>query len=242
MVFFHENAGNIGLRLDYFELAYKRLNCDIFVIAYRGYSDSDGVPDEQMIKKDMEVLNVYITNNFKHKYYHAGGIFIVGRSLGGAVGTYIAHLNEQVARQNHYDHNFNGLVLENTFTSIDDMVDALFPVLSLVKSFVLKMHWNTSQILPSLRMPILIVTGDKDEIVPTQHSDVLYKQATSSIWKEFLIVAGGTHNDTWQVGGIAYVEKLNAFFNKCSELRSAHLRMHMDMQMFTPPSEPKTDL
>ena len=144
MVFFHENAGNIGLRLDYFELAYKRLNCDIFVVAYRGYSDSDGIPDEHFIKKDMEILNTYITNNFKHKYYHAGGIFIVGRSLGGAVGSYLAQLNEQVSRQNHYDHNFNGIVLENTFTSIDDMVDAIFPFLSFFKSFILKMHWDTS--------------------------------------------------------------------------------------------------
>lgn len=62
MVFFHENAGNIGLRLDYFNLAYKRLNCDIFVIAYRGYSESDGYPDETNIKKDMHILNDYITS------------------------------------------------------------------------------------------------------------------------------------------------------------------------------------
>ena len=94
MVFFHENAGNIGLRLDYFELAYKRLNCDIFVMAYRGYSDSDGNPDESMIKKDMRLLNAYITSQFKHKYYNAGGIYIVGRSLGGAVGAYLASINE----------------------------------------------------------------------------------------------------------------------------------------------------
>ena len=98
MVFFHENAGNIGLRLDYFELAYKRLNCDIFVMAYRGYSDSDGKPDEALIKKDMEYVNSYITSQFKHKYYHAGGIYLVGRSLGGAVATYLTHVNELASK------------------------------------------------------------------------------------------------------------------------------------------------
>ena len=102
MVFFHENAGNIGLRMDYFEFVYKRLNCDIFVIAHRGFSDSDGYPDETLIKNDMTILNEYITSQFKHKYYNAGGIDIVGRSLGGAVGSYLAMLNEQEAIADYY--------------------------------------------------------------------------------------------------------------------------------------------
>ena len=166
MVFFHENAGNIGLRLDYFELVYKRMNCDIFVIAYRGYSESDGYPDEKLIKKDMIYLNKYITSQFKHKYYHAGGIFILGRSLGGAVGSYLASINELESMENYYQHNFNGIVLENTFTSIDDMVDVLFPFLTYFKSLVLNMHWKTSALIENLTSPILIVIGEKDEIVP----------------------------------------------------------------------------
>jgi hypothetical protein len=30
-----------------------------------------------------------------------------------------------------------------------------------------------------------------------------------SIYKDILAVKDGMHNDTWQVGGIQYVEKLN---------------------------------
>lgn len=96
--------------------------------------------------------------------------------------------------------------------------------------------------MPNLRAPILIVSGDRDEIVPAQHSDTLFKKATSSVWKDILMVEGGMHNDTWQVGGIVYVEKMNAFFTKCAELRTAHLRMHRDMQMYSAPNEAKTDL
>lgn len=197
MIFFHENAGNIGLRLDYFELAYKRLNCDIFVIAYRGYSDSDGVPDEALIKKDMIHLNNYITSQFKHKYYHAGGIFIVGRSLGGAVGTYLASINELGAKENYYDHNFNGIVLENTFTSIDDMVDVIFPFLKYLKWIVLNMHWNTNALIKDIRSPLLIVVGEKDEIVPSDHGTRLYDSAVNTVLKDTLYVKDGHHNDTW---------------------------------------------
>jgi len=219
MVFFHENAGNIGLRMDYFELAYKRLNCDIFVIAYRGYSDSDGYPDEGLIKQDMVILNDYITENFKHKYYHAGGIYIVGRSLGGAVGAFLANHNENIAMSNYYDHTFNGVVLENTFTSIDNMVDVLFPPLKYIKNLVLRMHWNTEALISELRSPLLIVVGQKDEIVPADHGERLFSLAKSSIHKDILRVKEGTHNDTWQVANILYVERMNVFFSKCAELR-----------------------
>lgn len=230
MVFFHENAGNIGLRLDYFELAYKRLNCDIFVMAYRGYSDSDGKPDEALIKKDMEYVNSYITSQFKHKYYHAGGIYLVGRSLGGAVAAYLAHVNEQASKQNYYEHNFNGLVLENTFTSIDAMVDHLFPVLSYVKPFVLNMHWDTHALMDDLRTPVLLVVGEKDELVPPDQGLKLYDQAKNSIYRDFLSIQEGSHNDSWQVGGIEYVEKLNGFFTKCAELRSYITKLTQNLE------------
>mmetsp|Transcript_9879 Transcript_9879/g.12255 ORF Transcript_9879/g.12255 Transcript_9879/m.12255 type:complete len:88 (+) Transcript_9879:194-457(+) len=46
VVFFHENAGNLGLRLDYFQMLYHEANCDVLAIAYRGYSASSGKPTE----------------------------------------------------------------------------------------------------------------------------------------------------------------------------------------------------
>ena len=40
IIFMHENAGNIGLRLDWFEMIYKGLGVNILSVAYRGYSSS----------------------------------------------------------------------------------------------------------------------------------------------------------------------------------------------------------
>ena len=42
VVFFHENAGNLGYRLDYFAALYHKADCDVLAIAYRGYSSSTG--------------------------------------------------------------------------------------------------------------------------------------------------------------------------------------------------------
>ena len=60
LVFFHENAGNIGLRLDYFQTMYHLANCDVLSIAYRGYSDSTGKPSEDGLKKDGDAIMRFV--------------------------------------------------------------------------------------------------------------------------------------------------------------------------------------
>ncbi len=54
IVFCHENAGNIGLRMDWFEQVYKRLGVNIVAVAYRGYSRSEGEPNQDGILRDMD--------------------------------------------------------------------------------------------------------------------------------------------------------------------------------------------
>ena len=52
IVFYHENAGNIGLRMDYFERMVHVLNVNVLTVAYRGYSQSEGTPTEEGLKDD----------------------------------------------------------------------------------------------------------------------------------------------------------------------------------------------
>ena len=56
VVFLHENAGNIGLRLDYFQLIFERLNINIVAFAYRGFSRSEGEPEQEGIIMDAEAM------------------------------------------------------------------------------------------------------------------------------------------------------------------------------------------
>lgn len=92
IVFFQENAGNLGLRLDYFESLIRHLplqnkdnhiNTDILAVSYRGYSGTEGTPTEKSLKFDAMRLEEFISQYFKDKYDN--GIFVIGRSLGGAV-------------------------------------------------------------------------------------------------------------------------------------------------------------
>ncbi len=60
VVFLHENAGNIGLRLDYFELLVKKVGVNVVCVAYRGYSKSQGEPSEEGLKMDAQAIAEYV--------------------------------------------------------------------------------------------------------------------------------------------------------------------------------------
>ena len=56
MIFMHENAGNIGMRLDYFKFLIQTFNVNVLAMAYRGFSDSDGSPTEEGLKLDAQAI------------------------------------------------------------------------------------------------------------------------------------------------------------------------------------------
>jgi len=52
IVFFHENAGNIGTRLPFIKYYIRLHECNVLIVAYRGYSYSEGIPTELGLKLD----------------------------------------------------------------------------------------------------------------------------------------------------------------------------------------------
>ena len=68
-MFFQENAGNIGLRLDWFETVAKLdATTDVIAISYRGYSGSDGTPNEKAMKYDAQKVYEFLQHYFRGKY------------------------------------------------------------------------------------------------------------------------------------------------------------------------------
>lgn len=85
IVFFHENAGNTGTRLPFIREVVKRLKANFVIVAYRGYTNSDGVPSEQGLMYDGHAVMDYVTSQSD---LDQSQIFVLGRSLGGAVAIY----------------------------------------------------------------------------------------------------------------------------------------------------------
>lgn len=68
-------------------MLYHDLGVDILAFAYRGYSDSTGSPTEDGLKSDAHAIMKYVHDDLASDYVNEGGIFLLGRSLGGAVAT-----------------------------------------------------------------------------------------------------------------------------------------------------------
>jgi fermentation-respiration switch protein FrsA (DUF1100 family) len=63
IIFFHENAGNIGNRLGSLEALYFELEVNILIVGYRGYGHSQGTPTEQGIELDADALFKFAIEN-----------------------------------------------------------------------------------------------------------------------------------------------------------------------------------
>lgn len=98
-------------------------------------------------------------------------LFIYGKSLGGAVAIKVAWKHSSQVW---------GLILENTFTNIPEMVDHIFPVLKYVKKLVLKINWPSINRIPEITCPIMFVSGLRDEIVPADHMQRLHDNANKA--------------------------------------------------------------
>lgn len=173
------------------------------MVEYRGYGNSDSVPPTEAGLK----LDAQAAFDFCTKHLPTSTIYAFGRSLGGAVAIDLA-----MARSGK----LAGVIVENTFTSISDMVDCLMPWLSPIKPFVLKIGWNSKQALATsrLNMPFLFLAGGKDELVPHSHMLELYRLAPPG--SVLHIIPNGTHNESWTRGGLAYWDAWRRFLSSSS--------------------------
>jgi len=200
IIFFHGNAGNIAMRLEHALGFYKVVKANIFLVSYRGYGISEGKPSEEGLKIDAQTALDYLC---RREDLNRKKIFVFGGSIGGAVAIHLAQQNQN---------RIAGLLLENTFTSLEEMVAVLVPILTPFTPF-LKSKWSNRLSISEIQIPILFISGRRDELVPSYMMDELYRLAVKSQGKKFMAVAEGKHNNTWNVEGKKFYLKILEFIN-----------------------------
>lgn len=218
ILFFHGNAGNIGMRLPNAMQMYHYLKANIWLIEYRGYGDSDdATPNEAGLKMDSEAVWQYI-HNPQSRYAQSVDpkrVFVFGRSLGGAVAFHLAQYSQTPTMS--YPP-LAGVIVENTFLSISEMVDHLMPYVAPLKALILRIGWNSGKIAPTLRIPTLFLAGARDTLVPHSHMlDLFERMVTSKVGNDLVrihIVEDGTHNETWMQGGREYWLAIQRFIEE----------------------------
>merc|ERR1719295_1888750 len=206
LIFYHANAGNMGFRIPNLKALHDELNVNIFILSYRGYGESEGVPNEDGLKIDAMAGLDYVINN-RSDDIDENKLFLFGRSLGGAVAIYAAAQREKEGGT------IGGVIVENTFTCIADMVGKVFPFLDFdfIKQFMLKIHWRSIDLVPRIRAKMLFLASDSDEIVPHDQMLKLHAAAESAESTDLYVIEGGMHNDGWMKGGDIYWDKMRRF-------------------------------
>lgn len=142
-------------------------------VYYRGYAGSTGHPSERGLHLDARAgYDWLIAHNYQPR-----DIVIHGFSLGSGVATRLA--SERPAR---------ALILEAPFTGVDDVVGAY---LTPVSAMLVRDSFRSRDWIGEVHMPVLIVHGDRDTVIPFRQGERLYALANEP--KQFVRMSGSDH-------------------------------------------------
>lgn len=183
ILYFHGNGAGLADRAPRIE-RFMAAGWGTFIMAYRSYSGSTGSPTEADNVADAK-------RAFDH-LVQAGvrpqDIILYGESLGTGVATQVAA--ERPAR---------GLVLDAPYTSIAAVAARRFPFLP-VDRFILD-RYDTHQVIGRVRMPVLILHGRRDGVIPVEMGREMARLANEP--KRYVELPEGQHSDLYIDGNDA---------------------------------------
>ena len=193
MIWFHGNAGNISHRVENLRLFHDLLGLSVFIFDYREYGRSEGSVSEEGTYRDADAALVWLTGRTD---LPADRIIYFGRSLGAAVAVELALKAPPRA-----------LILETPMTSIRDMARKVMPYLPV--GFLIGTEYDSLSKIGTIHVPLLILHGDRDEVVPFEQGRRLFEAANPP--KEFYVIPGASHNNTYTAGGRPYWQAWKTF-------------------------------
>lgn len=195
ILFFHGNAGNLSIWLDFLLPLYRR-SFTVLAFDYRGFGTSSGSPTEAGIYRDSEAM----VRRFWSEFHQPGlPVIYFGRSLGGVTASYATTVIPP-----------HGLILEATFPDKATLLRH-YPVLGLLGRLS-RYRFPTVEFLQDFKGPILLLHGDADRVVPLEVGRELFARLEGE--KELVVLPGGGHNDLYLQGSELYWKRLEAFVSR----------------------------
>ena len=161
LVIFHGNAGHLSNRIYKLNELYK-LDINILLISWRGFSGNKGSPTENNLYKDAKAAIKWLNEEGVSN----NQIILYGESLGSGVAV-------ELGKEN----NFNSIILESPFTSIENSAKIYYPYLPV--RLILKDRYDSISKIKMINIPILIMHGEKDDVVPFSMGKELFEKANS---------------------------------------------------------------
>jgi pimeloyl-ACP methyl ester carboxylesterase len=171
--YLHGNAGNLDSWFDSADF-YRRLNLDLFMLDYRGYGKSGGrIESQAQLQSDVRAA----WDSIAWRYRGLKRV-IAGRSIGTALA---AHLAAEIQPE-----------LTLLISPYESMAALAGEHYRWVPTALLRYPLRTDEALARVRAPVLLVHGERDELIAPHHSQRLQRSAPHA---ELVVIPGAGHND-----------------------------------------------
>lgn len=187
VLFLHGNAENISTHFR--SIAWMSAEgFNVLALDYRGYGASEGIPTLAGMQFDIDAA---MRSLLAHKGVDPDRIVILGQSLGGALAIhYAAH--------SAYRTHLRAVVIDSAFYDYRQVAREKFAGFFLTWPFQW-LPWLTidndyspaASVAALSPLPLLLIQGDRDGVVPLHHSQRLFELAAEP--KERWVVPGAGH-------------------------------------------------
>jgi uncharacterized protein len=179
--FLHGNSGNLKRWFVDLE-AFRQANFDVVMFDYRGFGKSSGqIESEEQLRSD--VVAVW---NHVAPMYEGKRVVISGQSLGTGLA---AGLAAQLCSDGHAP---DLTLLVSPYSSMKALAGELYPW---VPQQVLRYPLHTLEHAAKLLGPVMLIHGEKDELIGIHHSETLCSAMRSA---QLVRVTGAGHGDVHQ--------------------------------------------
>ena len=190
--YLHGNAGNLADRDGRFR-RLRQSGFGVFAPAYPGSSGSEGRPSEAALISTVKFAYDSLKSDDQFAAFD-GPVVIYGESLGSAVGLGLIETLEASGEQDLP----TGIVLEAPFSSISDMAKATVGDIGQITPIFMD-SWNSAKRAAAISLPLLVIHGKQDRVVPIAQGQAVYDVAGSAK-KKIMRVPDANHVNLWASG------------------------------------------
>ncbi len=180
LVYLHGNAGHIGHRggkaKPYLDAGY-----GVLLVSWRGYGGNPGSPTEEGLYHDARAALDFL----EAQGVAPGRIVVYGESIGSGPAVQVA--TEQ---------RVGAVVLESAFTSAADVAQRHYWYLP--ARYLVRDRFDSLARIGRIGAPLLVVHGERDNIVPVDLGKALFAAAREP--KDAAFIAEAGHNDLYSYG------------------------------------------
>ena len=179
LVYFHGNGDQLA-DLAWISSSVLRMGAGFAGIEYPGYGlcADQGKPSETAI---LDAAERGIRHLLEHEGLTKEQIVLGGHSLGTGVAMAMAERGFGVR-----------VLLLSPFTSIPDIASRMFPLLP--ARWILKDQFDSLSRAKSVQVPVFVVHGTHDKLIPIAHSKTLVSQLSNA---RLLPIPRGGHKEVW---------------------------------------------